>query len=424
MPTSWSAHAIWWHVYPLGFTGAPIWPTDGERDPAQWGTPENPVPRLRHLEGWLDYLIELGCNGVLLGPIFESQTHGYDTVDHFRIDPRLGGMDDFEALVAVCHERGIKILLDGVFNHVGREHPAFQHALQDPDSTAAHLFRTDPVTGEVATFEGHDSLVELDHSHASVVELVTGVMTHWLRRGADGWRLDAAYAVPTGFWAQVLTRVRAEFPEAWILGEVIHGDYPQIVADSGMDSLTQYELWKAIWSSLLDENFYELEWTLQRHNTFLDSFVPQTFVGNHDVTRIATQLPPAKAALAHVILFTVGGVPSIYYGDEQGFTGLKEERFGGDDAIRPAFPNSPGDLSPLGAQTHRLICDLIALRRRHPWLTAARTEVTHISNTSMGYDVLGAAGERLAVELSIENGPSATITASNGEIVLALDGLS
>ena len=86
-----------------------------------------------------------------------------------------------------------------------------------------------------------------------------------------------------------------------------------------MDSITQYELWKSIQHALETENFFELDWNLKRHNAFLDSFVPQTFIGNHDVTRIASQIGPAKAALSLAVLMTVGGVPSIYYGDEQGY---------------------------------------------------------------------------------------------------------
>src|SRR5690606_5779616 len=153
-------------------------------------------------------------------------------------------------------------------------------------------------------------------------------MLHWLRRGISGWRLDAAYAVVPSFWAKVLPRVRSEFPDAWFVGEVIHGDVVAIVEQSGLDSLTQYELWKATWSSLKDGNFFELDWCLQRHNELLKTFVPQTFVGNHDVTRIATTLEAPRAALAHVVLFTVAGIPSVYYGDEQAFHGTKSERVG------------------------------------------------------------------------------------------------
>lgn len=403
----WSEHAIWWHVYPLGFTGAPIRPSsDAERTLTH---------RLSRLENWLDYVIELGCNGLLLGPVFESDTHGYDTTDFFRIDPRLGDDADFDHLVAECARRGIRVVLDGVFNHVGRNHPAFIDAMAG--GAERELFVLDPATGEPAVFEGHGSLVELDHTSPAVVDLVVDVMLHWLRRGVSGWRLDAAYAVPPEFWAEVLPRVRSEFPEAWFFGEVIHGDTAAIVRASGLDSLTQYELWKAIWSSLSDRNFYELDWCLQRHNELLDTFVPQTFVGNHDVNRIATTLDAPRAALAHVVLFTVAGIPSVYHGDEQAFHGTKTQRVGGDDEVRPPFPDTPAELSPVGQWAHRLHQDLISLRRRHPWLTTARTTAVELTNTTYSYDVVGSGGERITVALTLEGTPSATITAA-GETLL------
>jgi glycosidase len=212
-------------------------------------------------------------------------------------------------------------------------------------------------------------------------------MDHWLARGADGWRLDAAYSVPVGFWADVLGRVRARHPGAWFLGEVIHGDYAAFVRDSTVDSLTQYELWKAVWSSLNDGNPHELAWTLGRHDALLDAFVPATFVGNHDVTRIASRLTePRTLPLALVVLMTVAGTPLVYAGDELGLRGVKEERAGGDDAVRPELPPTP-ELPVPGADPAvlRLHQDLIGLRRRHAWLHAARTTVVETGPAHLVY---------------------------------------
>jgi cyclomaltodextrinase len=311
----WVSHAVWWHLYPLGFTGAD---TTGRR--------RQPIRGLAHIVQWLDYAVRLGTSGIALGPVFASATHGYDTIDYYRIDSRLGDDADFDRLVSQAHERGLRVLLDGVFNHVGR---------------------------------------------------------------ADGWRLDAAYSVPPEFWSTVLYRVRQAHPDAYLVGEVIHGDYAAIVADTGMHSVTQYELWKATWSSLNDRNFFELAWALDRHNTYLDTFVPMTFIGNHDVHRIASALVDERH-LPHalVLLLTTGGTPSIYYGDEQAFHGVKEQRAGGDDAIRPAFPASPADLALLGASTYRLHQDLIGLRRRHPWLHNARTNIIELTNQHLIYDAI------------------------------------
>ncbi|MFB4273809.1 alpha-amylase family glycosyl hydrolase [Nonomuraea sp. MTCD27] len=422
MAPSWSDQAIWWQVYPLGFTGAPITPPTPGNGPVRH--------RLRRLLPWLDHVAELGCTGLLLGPIFASETHGYDTVDHFALDPRLGDDADFDALVGEARERGLRIVLDGVFNHVGRSFTG-----------DAGWLRRGP-DGDVETFEGHGRLVALDHGQEGVRDHVASVLTHWLDRGASGWRLDAAYAVPAGFWKAVLPRVRARHPQAWFVGEVIHGDYADYVARSGLDSVTQYELWKALWSSLNDRNLYELAHALDRHDAMLATFAPQTFTGNHDVTRLASRLDdPRHLGHALAVLFTVGGVPSVYYGDELGLRGVKEEREGGDDAIRPAFPATPAlrdpDHSPAfpatpeptkpaesaesaepaapcafsadlpeGAwEVFELHRRLIALRRRRPWLARARTSVHNLDNHGAALHTAGDGGETLLTLLNLDDAP-------------------
>ena len=407
----WVEHAIWWQVYPLGFCGAPI------RDPEP-----TPAPRLRRLMGWLDYAIELGTSGLLLGPVFASQTHGYDTVDQFRIDPRLGGEEDFAALVAACSQRGLRLLLDGVFSHVGAQHPDVIRALDEgPGGPTADLFDIDwnaPGGPAPRVFEGHTSLVRLNHASERVVQYVTAVMEHWLARGIDGWRLDAAYSVDTDFWARVIPAIRDCHPNAWFLGEVIHGDHSRFVASSGVDATTQYELWKAIWSSIKDRNFFELDWALNRHNGFLAHFTPNTFVGNHDVTRIASVVGSDGAVVALAILLTLGGIPSIYYGDEQGFTGVKEERVGGDDAIRPAFPDAPSELADWGQNIHRAHQDLIGLRRRNPWLVTATTTPLHLENTRYTYRAAAKDGSNhLDVAIDLAAASSVVIRSASGHVL-------
>ena len=378
---AWVEHAIWWQVYPLGFVGA--YPADPP--------PTADEHRLRRIVDWLDHAVELGASGVALGPVFVSRTHGYDTIDHYRIDPRLGDDADFDNLIAETHQRGLRVLLDGVFNHVGT---GFANTT---------WFRKRGNSFD--TFEGHGELIALDHDNPDVIAYTVDVMAHWLKRGADGWRLDAAYAVPDRFWAQVLPRVKQAHPDAWFVGEVIHGDYAAVVRTSGFDSVTQYELWKAIWSSLNDGNFHELDWALVRHNEFLDDFVPMTFVGNHDVTRIASQLDNTRH-LEHalVILLTTGGTPSVYAGDESGYRGVKEERFGGDDAVRPEFTAPLMGVDERGHDVYRLHQYLIGLRRRHPWLHTARTSPLRLTNTQYVYATRNGS-DVLLVALNIDDEP-------------------
>lgn len=362
---AWIDHAIFWHIYPLGAAGVDV---RGDHHAGQG---------LKELQATLDHVVELGCSGVILGPIFASHTHGYDTTDHFAIDERLGTMEDFEAFVEACHSRGIKVVLDGVFSHAG-------HGFTRPELLSEEVF------------EGHGDLRRFRHEAPEVRDYVGKVLRFWLDRGADGWRLDAAYSVPNEFWGEVLPPARAAHPEAWFLGEVIHGDYSGIVQATGMDSVTQYELWKAIWSSLKDENFFELEWSVRRHGEFVEHFTPNTFIGNHDVTRIATQVGREKALVAAAILFTLPGVPSVYYGDELGYEGLKEERFGGDDAVRPTWDPTASDEQFLGIYT-----SLIAFRRQHPWLVNAKVATLKLENTAYTYRVEDRGGQA-SIEVAIE----------------------
>ncbi len=419
------SQVTWWHVYPLGFLGATIHPVGAAPTAA-------PTRTLASLIPWLDYAAGQGFGGLLLGPIFLASTHGYDTLDHLAIDPRLGTEEDFDALASACAERGMHLALDGVFNHVGDQHPWVLDALANgPESAGAKRVRIEHAadgTASAHVFEGHDGLITLRHDAEEVRAYTAEVMTHWLDRGATAWRLDAAYAVPSEFWADVLDRTRATHPDAWFLAEVIHGDYAAIAAESTVDSITQYELWKSLWSSIENRNFFELDWTLKRHLEFCEAFTPSTFVGNHDVTRIASQVGIDGAIAALWLLMTLPGTPFIYYGDEVGALGIKEERVGGDDAVRPAYPvkppadwatvedvTTPDLTAPHAARVLAAHREAIALRRKNPWLTRSTITVERLENTRMTYVVRGEnEGEALRVDadLGADAGAAPHVTVS------------
>ena len=384
---------VWWQVFPLGATGALA--PDAARDPA--------LHRLRRLDAWLDYAVELGATGLLLGPIFESSSHGYDTLDHFRIDARLGDDADVDHLVAEASARGLTIVLDGVFNHVGREHPrAGELALRD-----GH--------GNPVSWEGHDVLVTLDHASPVVIDLVSEVMLHWLRRGIAGWRLDVAYAVPSQFWRDVLARVRQEFPDALFLGEVIHGDYAAIAREGTLNSITGYELWKAIWSSINDANMWELAHAVERHDEFSRDLVLNTFLGNHDVSRIASVVGLDGAVLALAVLMSVPGMPSVYYLDEQGWLGAKGTGWDADAALRPELPASPGELPEDGRWMFRLYQGLIAMRRANPWLIRSRVRVAGKDNGWIHLETTGE-GHTLRTEVTLVPERTARVVLDGAEV--------
>jgi glycosidase len=319
---------------------------------------------LSRLTGWLDHVAGLGCGAVLLTPVHASSTHGYDTVDAFALDERLGSDADLDRFVDAAHERDLRVLFDGVFNHVGRAFP-----------------RSDWLSGRV--WEGHDELPTLDHSNPEVLDWAAAVARHWLDRGGDGWRFDVAYSIPRPFLAELTARIKATHHDAFLFGEMIAGDFAGLVSETSLDSATAYELFKGIWSSLNDANMWELAWALERHAALAAQFPPVTFVGNHDVTRIATQLrDPRHLELALAVLFTVPGIPCVYYGDELGWTGAKTTGPRGDDAIRPALPAAVSDFPQL--EQHRR---WIGFRREHPELTDAKLEVLAKTNPTITYRV-------------------------------------
>ena len=396
---------IFYHLYPLGFLEA------DDHNPPHGVPGPGTSHRLNCIVDWLDYLVDLGATGLLLGPVFASQSHGYDVVDPFRVDSRLGDETDLVNLITDCHDRSLSVALDLVLNHVGRGHPYFVDVLTKRQSSAwidwfVVDFQKDGYDGfSYETFEGHGGLVKLNHSNPQVLTWAVEIAQYWIQRGADAFRLDAAYAIPTTFLSQFADRVLALCADMTLLGEIIHGDYASFIEESRLTTVTQYELWKAIWSSLNDRNFFELAHAMNRHKDYCRRFTPWNFVGNHDTTRIASKLTdPRHRAHALAVLFTLPGLPAVYAGDEQGAKGVKYDRVGGDAEIRKPPPYRPAELAAHPPSDWRLHRDLIELRRGRPWLSAGRLAVTEVDNRSIIYEVRSRQ-KRLIAALSTDDRP-------------------
>lgn len=331
---SWYNEAIFYHIYPLGLTGAPKTNDYGA-----------PVSRLNTLLPWVDHIKEIGCTALYIGPLFESVGHGYETTDYKKLDSRLGTNEDLKNFVAACHEKGIKVIFDGVFNHTGRDFFAFKDIQQNREHSRYLNWYCNVNFGENNEYNdgfsyenwgGYNLLVKLNQRNPEVQNYICDVIRFWVSEfDVDGIRLDAADVLDFDFM-RALRRTAAEVKEDfWLMGEVIHGDYSRWVNGETLHSVTNYALHKALYSGHNDHNYFEIAHTVKYLQNMgnLDLY---NFVDNHDVERIYTKLSnKAHFAPVHVLLYTLPGVPSIYYGSEFGIEG-KKEKFS-DDSLRPAL---------------------------------------------------------------------------------------
>lgn len=331
---SWYNEAIFYHIYPLGLTGAP-----------KHNDYSAPVSRLNTLLPWNDHIREIGCTALYIGPLFESVGHGYETTDYKKLDSRLGTNEDLKNFVAACHEKEIKVIFDGVFNHTGRDFFAFKDIQQNREHSRYLNWYCNVNFGGNTEYNdgfsyenwgGYNLLVKLNQRNPEVQNYICDVIRFWVSEfDVDGIRLDAADVLDFDFM-RALRRTAAEVKEDfWLMGEVIHGDYSRWVNGETLHSVTNYALHKALYSGHNDHNYFEIAHTVKYLQNMgnLDLY---NFVDNHDVERIYTKLSnKAHFAPVHVLLYTLPGVPSIYYGSEFGIEG-KKEKFS-DDSLRPAL---------------------------------------------------------------------------------------
>lgn len=431
---AWYDIASFYHIYPLGLCGCPHANGEGdaleqlERWSAEQGKPCPPAP-FERLSRWAEHAADLGLGAIYIGPLFESATHGYDTTDFRMVDRRLGTNDDFRAWVDLCHGLGISVVVDGVFNHTGRGFFAFRDLQEHKwDSWAREWYKgvnfdwAGPM-GDGFGYEswhGVDILPALNLANQDVKDYLLDVAQFWLEDfHIDGIRLDSADVLDFGFMEQLHGRMKALRSDFWLMGEVIHGDYGRWVGTGGegsgvLDSVTNYELSKAMWSAHNSHNYFEMAHDVQR------LFGPwglckgarlYTFCDNQDVDRVASRLTDQRdLEPLYVFLFTVLGIPSVYYGSEFGIEGRKGQGERGDDALRPALELAELEAAAPHPELPGLIRELTAAKASHPELSFGEYRELVLQNETYAFGrVLGAghpenaAGRDLACVTALNN---------------------
>lgn len=333
---AWYDNAVFYHIYPLGMTGAP------KKNPYS-----EPVHRLNTLLSWIPHIKEIGCNAIYIGPLFESVGHGYETTDYKKLDSRLGTNEDLKNFVSQCHKQGIRVILDGVFNHTGRDFFAFKDILQNRENSRYKDWYCDVNFGGNNSYNdgfsyknwgGHDLLVKLNQKNPEVIDYICDVIRFWVSEfDIDGIRLDAADVMDFDYMKAFRKVANSIKPDFWLMGEVIHGDYSRWANNTTLHSVTNYVLHKAFYSAHNDHNYFEIAHTIKHtQNMFKEHLQLYTFVDNHDVERIYTILKnKAHLVPVYILLYTLPGIPSIYYGSEFGIEGKKIKSC--DDSLRPAL---------------------------------------------------------------------------------------
>lgn len=377
----WAYNSIFYQIYPIGFCGAPVH-NDGKR-----------VPRIRKLMDWAEYFEDLGIDSVLLNPIFESDNHGYDTRDFKTVDCRLGTNEDFACVCQELHAHGVKVVLDGVFNHVGRGFWAFKDVQKKKwDSPYKDWFYIS-FDGNTCYddgfwyegWEGHYELVKLNLKNPDVSDYLLECIRFWIDKfDIDGLRLDVAYSLDRDFMRKLRSFTEELKPDFALIGEVLFGDYNLIVNDEMLHSCTNYECYKGLFSSFNSMNLFEIAHSLHRQYgpdpwCIYRGKHLMSFADNHDVTRLASILTDKKhIPLAYGLLFGMPGIPCLYYGSEWGETGVKAPD--NDYALRPCFE------APKPNELTEFIKKLITVRQQSDALCNGTYQNTVIQNHQLVFE--------------------------------------
>lgn len=396
---AWYDSAVFYHIYPLGLCGC------AHENNGETGS------HFDKLTKWADHAKEIGCTGIYIGPLFESVGHGYETTDYKLVDKRLGTNDDFKAWVKHCHDIGVKVIVDGVFNHTGREFFAFRDIREKREASAYKDWYCNVNFGGNNSFNdgfsydnwgGYDLLAKLNQWNPAVREYLFDVVRFWVNEfDIDGIRLDAADVLDHNFMHELRQVTDGLKPEFWLMGEVIHGDYSRWANGNMLHSVTNYELHKGLYSGHNDHNYFEIAHSIKRLLGICGNVRLYTFVDNHDVERIHTKLNNKEHIYNVTMLdYTVPGIPSIYYGSEFGIDGRKEN--GSDWPLRPDL-----DLASLdsGCELVQLCTKLGRLKQELPELTYGEYKELLLSNRQFAFGRIKD-GKAVVVALNNDDSPA------------------
>ena len=379
---NWVNNAVFYHIYPLGFCGAPL-----------LNTGSSPINRIEKVIEWIPHLKEMNINAVYFGPVFESTVHGYDTNDYRKIDRRLGDNESFKKVCYELHQNGIRVVLDGVFNHVGRDFAPFKDLQENyRQSKYTNWFNNinfdgsspygDPFSYEA--WQGHYSLIKLNLKNQEVVDYLLQSVKMWIDEfEIDGLRLDAADCIDLDFFKQLHNFTKQIKSDFWLMGEIIHGDYRKWANPEMLDSVTNYECHKGIYSSHNDKNYFEIAHSLNRQfgtEALYKNLTLYSFVDNHDVNRIASMVKnPEHIYNIYTMLYAMPGVPSIYYGSEWGIQGTRDQS--SDNALRPCL--NLGSIENPNEKLLNHIKFLCAVRSELPALQYGEYEQVLVKNEQL-----------------------------------------
>ncbi len=380
---NWINEAIMYNIYPLGFAGAPK---------------ENDFKleyRLDKIYDWIDNFKKLKINTLVFNPVFESTRHGYDTIDYYKIDSRLGDNNSFKEICKTLRENGIRVILDGVFNHVGRDFFAFKDVQQNRENSQyCSWFMNLNFGGNnhyndgfcYEGWAGHIDLVKLNLDNTQVVDHLIGAVKFWIEEfGIDGLRLDAADCINLEFFKKLRNTCLAMKPDFWLYGEIIGGDYNRWANENALHSVTNYECYKGIYSSHNDHNYFEIAHSLNRQfgdGGIYGNIYTFNFVDNHDVNRVASMLKEKKHLNnVYTILYTMPGVPCLYYGSEWAIEGKRTQY--SDYELRPCLDIDSIPNPNMSLYNH--LCKLGAVRKALPALQYGNYRNINIKNEQLVY---------------------------------------